>query len=83
MLLTHDRALFFRDRTAVDRTRLVNVKQITAISDGVVKYITRDGESQEDEADAIVVATGSSYEGTYIKNNDGLFRTIWLKKLAG
>jgi hypothetical protein len=36
----------------------VNVKEITAISDGVVKYITRDGESQEDVADAIVVATG-------------------------
>lgn len=82
VLLTHDRALFFRDRPAVDRTRLVNVKEISAISDGVVKYTTRDGESQEDPADAIVVATGTSYKGLYVKNNDGLFRNDWLKKLA-
>jgi hypothetical protein len=25
---------------------------------------------------------GSTYKGTYIKNNDGLFRAAWLKKLA-
>jgi NADH dehydrogenase FAD-containing subunit len=61
---------------------VVAVKDITAIGEGSVSYVTPGGQTQELRADAIVIATGTSYKGSFMKNNGGLSKQAWLQKMA-
>jgi NADH dehydrogenase FAD-containing subunit len=63
------------------KPRVVAVADITAVGGGGVSYTTRDGGSETVTADAIVIATGSRYKGKYIKNNDGLPKQEWTKRM--
>ena len=76
VLLKHDRAVFGKAR------QIVNVKQVKSIVEGEVSCTTSGGEVQKFPADAIVIATGSSYKGEYIKNDEGLHKDAWLQKLS-
>jgi len=64
------------------KPRVVTVADITAVGGGGVSYTTPKGGSETVQADAIVIATGSRYRGKYIKNNDGLPKQEWTKRMA-
>jgi NADH dehydrogenase FAD-containing subunit len=77
VLLPHDRILKGQKKPSV-----VAVAGVTAIGAGSVSCVMPGGQSQEVPADVIVIATGSSYKGGYLKNNDGLSKQAWVEKMA-
>ena len=78
-LMVHDRALAGAGKL---KPKLVNVADILSVGDGSIAFTTRDGQQATLRADAIVIATGSSYKGEFIKNNAGLLKDEWLQKMA-
>lgn len=76
-LLPYDHAL-----QGKKKPRVVAVAEVTALHRGTVSYMTRAGRSETLSADAIVVATGTSHRGKYLKNNEGLPKQAWLQKLS-
>ena len=76
VLLKHERALLGSAKPEV-----IYVKSIVEVLQGKILYTTPGGKNASLPADAIVVATGTSYKGAYIKNDDGLHKGEWLQKL--
>jgi len=77
VLLTHDRCLL-----GATRPEVICVKDIAELREGEVRFIAATGEDATVPADAIVVATGTSYKGEFIKNDHGLHKQAWLQKLS-
>jgi NADH dehydrogenase FAD-containing subunit len=79
VLISHDRVL-----NGQVKQNIVAVTAVTAISPqtGMVSCTKPGGHREDISADAIVIATGSSYRGKYVKNNDGLVKQDWLKRMA-
>jgi cation diffusion facilitator CzcD-associated flavoprotein CzcO len=76
-LPTHDRVLH-----GSKKPRVIAIAGITSVSSGEVAYTTRAGGAEAIKADAVVIATGSTYKGKYIKNNDGLSKQEWLGRVS-
>ena len=62
--------------------RFIAVADITSLTANGVVYTSKSGATETITADALVIATGSSYKGAYVKNDDGLQKLEWLEKLA-
>lgn len=77
VLLPFDRLMKGQKKPSV-----VAVADVTALGAGSVSCVTPGGQTKELPADAIVIATGSSYKGSYMKNNGGLSKQAWLQKMA-
>mmetsp|Transcript_69377 Transcript_69377/g.112601 ORF Transcript_69377/g.112601 Transcript_69377/m.112601 type:complete len:400 (-) Transcript_69377:68-1267(-) len=67
---------------ATTQPKVVQVSEVTSVGDGAVTVRAKGGVPQTINADAIVIATGSSYGGAYIKNDDGLDKSAWLQKIG-
>lgn len=79
-----DEALLPFDRVlhGPKKPRVIVVAAVTGLQDGAVSFTRHDGRSETLPADAIVVATGSSHRGKFMKNSDGLSKQLWLQRLS-
>jgi pyruvate/2-oxoglutarate dehydrogenase complex dihydrolipoamide dehydrogenase (E3) component len=70
-------------RDAVNsNAKIVQARDVLAIENGEVKIGLHDGSTKTLSAQAVVIATGSSYKSQFLKNNDGLNKDQWVAKIA-
>jgi len=60
----------------------IQIREVSTLGKGgPVTYVTRAGETCTLQPEVLVIATGSSYKGGLMKNNDCLDKAEWLAKL--
>ena len=77
VLPSHDRVLH-----GSKKPRVIKIADVAAVSGAGVSYTTGNGGAEKIKADAVVIATGTNYKGSYIKNNDGVSKQEWVNRMS-
>eukprot|EP00961_Rhodomonas_salina_P264791 3578997-Rhodomonas_salina.1 len=70
------------DKVLNGSPEVVQVQQVQEISDGGVRVVLANKQTSQIKADGVVVATGSKYNSSWMKNNEGLNKDEWLAKMT-
>jgi len=75
-----DESCLMHNTTLPQGINLIKVKEVTQVAKGgLITYTTFEGQTVSVQGDAVVVATGSRYNGSFMKNNNGVDKAAWLQ----